>query len=160
MILGSADIHRAVVDAWDSANADNLVGAAAGQQRSYELSGYTDAWLDHNYAMVLRGGDDMAPSAYLASLGRPGSAENPAWGLCWWNNSQAYHRLPRTESEVRPGPVFPGAPADTMAARGAAENRLFVVPSLDLVVARTVEPTPGERPAPFDARFWELLTGA
>ena len=111
-------------------------------------------------AMVLRGGDDVAPSAYLASLGRPGSVENPAWGLCWWNNDQSHHRLPMTESEVRPGPVVPGAPGDTITARGAAENRLFVVPSLDLVVARTVKPTPGERPVPFDARFWELLTGS
>ena len=40
------------------------------------------------------------------------------------------------------------------------ENRLFVVPSLDLVVARAAKPVErGERPVPFDRRFWELLAG-
>ena len=109
--------------------------------------------------MVRRGGDGLAPQSYVGSLGRPGSEENPAWGLCWWNNDQPHHRLPRAESEVRIGPVVPGAPADTITARGAAENRLYVVPSLDLVVARTFAPVRGERPTPFDAGFWEALVG-
>ncbi|MEM7286068.1 MAG: serine hydrolase [Actinomycetota bacterium] len=108
-------------------------------------------------SMVLQGGGDVAPRPYVASLGRPGSLENPAWGLCWWSNEAAHHRLPRRESELQDGPVVPGAPADTITARGAAENRLFVVPSLDLVVARTVKPVSGERPEPFDRPFWTLL---
>ena len=108
--------------------------------------------------MVLRRGDGLVPPAYVASLGRPGSEDNPAWGLCWWNNDQAHHRLPRAEAEVRTGPVVPGAPADTITARGAAENRLFVVPSLDLVVARTFAPVAGERPDAFDAGFWAALS--
>lgn len=95
----------------------------------------------------------------VRSLARPGSEANPAWGLCWWNNDQPHHRLPRTESELQVGPVIPRAPADTIAARGAAENRLFVVPSLDLVIARTTAPVPGERPAPFDEPFWTRLLG-
>ena len=105
------------------------------------------------------GGGGVAPADYVRSLGKPGSEANPAWGLCWWNNDQPHHRLPRRESELQAGPVIPGAPADTIAARGAAENRLFLVPSLDLVVARTTVPVPGERPVPFDEPFWTRLLG-
>lgn len=112
-------------------------------------------------SMVLRGGDGLAPQDYLRSLGRPGSDENPAWGRCWWNNDQTHHRLPRTESEVRQGHVIPGAPADTIAARGALENRLYVVRSLDMVVARTAAPPEaGRRPVAFDKPFWERLAGS
>ena len=110
-------------------------------------------------AMVLAGGNGVAPSDDLASLGRPGSEENPAWGRCWWNNDQQHHRLPGREADVRIGPLVPAAPADMIAARGALENRLYVVPSLDLVVAHTAKPVGGERPPPFDRPFWELLTG-
>ena len=111
-------------------------------------------------AMVLAGGEGVATAGHVASLGRPGSEENPSWGLCWWNNDQGHHRLPRRESEVQPGPVMPEAPADTIAARGAMENRLYVVPSLDLVVARTAVPVGrGQRPVPFDRPFWKALAG-
>ena len=111
-------------------------------------------------AMVLAGGDGIVPSDHVASFGRPGSDENPAWGLCWWSNDQPCHRLPGRESERRDGSLIPDAPADMIVARGAIENRLYVVPSLDLVVAHTATPVGGERPPPFDHPFWEVLTGA
>ena len=43
-------------------------------------------------------------------------------------------------------------------ARGALENALYVVPSLDLVVARTAVPVRRPPGAPsFDREFWRLL---
>ncbi|MEM9650681.1 MAG: serine hydrolase [Actinomycetota bacterium] len=109
--------------------------------------------------MVLTGGGDVVPADHLRLLGRPGSVENPAWGLCWWNNDQAHHRLPRSPSEQRPGRITPEAPEDLIAARGAVENRLYLVPSLDLVVARTAKPVGRHaRPEPFDRPFWQTLT--
>ena len=111
-------------------------------------------------AMVLVGGDGVAPPDYLRQLGRPGSHENPAWGLCWWNNDQTHHRFPRRESELRRGVVTPEAPTDMISARGAMENYLYVVPSLGLVVARTAKPVErGRRPVRFDRPFWQAMTG-
>lgn len=110
-------------------------------------------------AMVLAGGDGIAPAEHVRLLGRPGSDENPSWGICWWNNHQSHHRLPGSENEVRGGPLLPEAPADTLVARGAIENRLYVVPSLELVVAHTAGPVDGERPPPFDQPFWQALDG-
>lgn len=55
--------------------------------------------------------------------------------------------------------MTPEAPADMIAARGALENYLFVVPSLDLVVARTARLVgEGRRPERFDGPIWSLLT--
>ena len=109
-------------------------------------------------SFILAGGEGIAPRGYIEKLGNPGSSENPSWGRCWWNNDQVHHRLPRRESEVRRGPPVPDAPPDMIMARGAIENRLCVVPSLDLVVARTTAPVVlGERPTPFDQPFWQLL---
>lgn len=111
-------------------------------------------------SLVLAGGEGIVPAEHFALIGRPGSEENPAWGLCWWNNDQPHHRLPGSESEVRDGPPVPGAPPDTLTARGAMENRLYVVPSLDLVVARTFRAVSrDQRPIRFDQRFWDLLSG-
>ena len=112
-------------------------------------------------ALVLAGGGDLVPAGHIARIGRPGSDENPSWGLCWWNNDQDHHRLPGSEGAVRPGPTVPAAPADLLLARGAMENRLYVVPSMELVVARTFRAVSrDQRPVRFDQPFWELLLGS
>lgn len=64
---------------------------------------------------------------------------NPAYGMLWWLNSGAQLRLP-TENELREGPLAPTAPADLVAGLGAMGRIVGVVPSLDLVFARTGGP--------------------
>ena len=50
----------------------------------------------------------------------------------------------------------PTAPADMVSANGALTRRVYVVPSLDLVVTRI-----GDQPERgFDRQFWELLMAA
>ncbi len=110
--------------------------------------------------VILHGGGKVVPASHVAAIGRPGSQENPSWGLCWWNNDQTHHRLPFSEAERRDGPTVRGAPGDLLLARGAMENRLYVVPSLDLVVARTFRAVRrDQQPVRFDRRFWEQLLG-
>ena len=99
-------------------------------------------------------GSSFVPAYYLERMVAPGSSENPAWGFCWWNNAQSHYKVPMREEKTRQGPVMPGAPADTIAARGALENGLYVIPSRKLVIARTSlrESKPG-----FEQRLFELL---
>ncbi len=114
--------------------------------------------------MVLNDGDGIIPKHYLELMSRPGSKENPAWGLCWWNNNSETFRVPMREDKVYTGPLVPTAPADLIAARGARGNYLFVVPSCDLVVARTTRPAtvepPGRTIPGFEREFWSLLMQA
>ena len=103
-------------------------------------------------------GGQLVPAEFISMLGKPGSAENPAWGLCWWNNNQAHYKNPMQENVTHEGPIIPAAPAELIAARGAMQNALYVVPALELVVARTASPPlPGQRPKPFEQVFWSLL---
>ena len=102
-------------------------------------------------------GEVLVPAHYIDTLSKPGSQENPAWGLCWWNNNQTHFKLPMREHKRVTGVPLSAAPPDLIAARGALENGLYVVPSLDLVVARTARPG---APIKFEQPFWDLLAKA
>ncbi|MGA0544052.1 serine hydrolase domain-containing protein [Brevundimonas sp. VNH65] len=63
------------------------------------------------------------------------STANPAYGRLWWLNGSEYVQRPQIGRS--PGQLIPAAPADLVAALGAFDRRLYVVPSLKLVVVRT-----------------------
>jgi CubicO group peptidase (beta-lactamase class C family) len=72
-----------------------------------------------------RWGDrQVLPPGWAAAAGEPGPA--PFYGRHWWTN--------RGAAGVRP---WPDAPADTIAASGHWGQKLYVIPSRDLVIVRT-----------------------
>lgn len=96
-------------------------------------------------------GKRVVSAGNLAKLFEP-SATNPAYGRLWWLNSGAYSVRPGVGR--RDGPLIAAAPADTVAALGALDRRLFVVPSMKLVVVRTGAAA-GD--ADFNHQFWLRL---
>ncbi len=64
----------------------------------------------------------LVPEAWMALATRSSQSLNPQYGLTWWVNSGG-HR-------------WPGLPEDTFAMSGFRSNRCYIIPSLDLVVAR------------------------
>lgn len=64
----------------------------------------------------------IADREYLGAALRPSQNLNPNYGYLWWVNTRQSR--------------FPQAPADMVAALGAGDHHLFVIPSLDLVVTR------------------------
>ncbi|HUB66577.1 MAG TPA: serine hydrolase domain-containing protein [Candidatus Methylacidiphilales bacterium] len=69
-----------------------------------------------------------------------GHKENPAYGLGFWlNNPEPYPR-PQRMSDLQPAldgdQLYPGGPRDLIACLGSYRQRLYVIPSLDLVVVR------------------------
>ncbi len=81
---------------------------------------------------------------------------NPAYGLLWWLNRLPVGRSMRGEETVDATSLIPSAPAYLFAAQGALGRKLYVVPSLDLVVTRL-----GDRPeAEFNEKLWERLIAA
>ena len=84
----------------------------------------------------------------------PSQMMNRAYGWLWWLNG-----YPTTNPLDQGGSwrsLIPPAPSDLFAAQGALGRKLYVVPSLDLVIARL-----GAKPAAdFNAQFWQLLMRA
>lgn len=107
--------------------------------------------------MILHGGvaDDgkriVSESSFKAMFTR--SATNPAYGRLWWLNGGAYTM--RALGARKEGPLIEAAPADTVAALGAFDRRLYVVPSHKLVVVR-MGATAGDKD--FDQQLWLRLT--
>jgi len=64
----------------------------------------------------------LVPKRWIEMSTRTSQRLNESWGYGWWVNSTAK--------------LLPGMPKDTFAARGYHSNQCYVVPSLDLVVAR------------------------
>ena len=80
------------------------------------------------------------------------SATNPAYGRFWWLNGSDYTARP---GGVRAnGPLIPAAPADLVAALGAMDRKLHVVPSMKLIVVRMGQATPDRD---FDQQLWLRL---
>lgn len=83
------------------------------------------------------------------------SPTNPAYGRLWWLNSGDH--LIGTSGSRREGRLIPSAPADLVAALGALDRKLYVVPSLDLVVVRMGATAPD---SDFDEQLWKRLRRA
>lgn len=111
------------------------------------------------------GHDTVVPPSYIDACCRPSQSINPAYSLMWWLNGQTSHMDPvaifsDTEPPSIKGALIPAAPADTVAAMGFGVQRIYVVPSKELVVVRLGDHSGGgafAATAPFDQQLWEKL---
>jgi CubicO group peptidase (beta-lactamase class C family) len=101
-----------------------------------------------------RDGRRIVSEAGLAAM-LERSPANPAYGRLWWLNGSK--ETARADGRRMPGPLIPAAPADLVAALGALERRLYVVPSQRLVVVRLGRAAPDED---FDQQLWLRLSKA
>jgi CubicO group peptidase (beta-lactamase class C family) len=103
---------------------------------------------------VAAGGKRVVSAQQLAALFQR-SETNPAYGRLWWLNGGAWAQRPagpRIE-----GPLIPTAPADLVAALGAQDRKLYIVPSRRLLVVRMGQATPDRA---FDVEVWRRVTAA
>ena len=98
-------------------------------------------------------------SEFLAEMLRPSQALNPSYGLLWWTNGQASSMSWAIPPVTTAGTLIPAAPDDLVAAQGARDRKLYVVPSLDLVVSRLGDNASLEGSS-FNDAFWERLMEA
>ncbi len=76
-------------------------------------------------------GQEVVPPWWIELATQPSQELNPNYGLTWWTNGA--------------GLQWPYLPRDAFAAMGFRCNKCYIVPSLDLVVARV-----GSGPATWD----------
>ena len=98
-------------------------------------------------------GRRVVSAGYVEAAVKPSQSLNPAYGLLWWLNGRPSLTAPEARGQAT---LAPAAPRDMVAAQGALGRKLYVVPSLELVVARMGD-TPDDD---FNRRFWELLMAA
>lgn len=114
--------------------------------------------------MIQAGGrwqDEMivGDSDYLAQMLSPSQSMNPAYGYLWWLNGQPFSRAPGPNALRHDGYLIPSAPADLFAMQGALDRKLYIVPSLGLVISRLG--ASGEADAIyFNDAFWAALMSA
>jgi CubicO group peptidase (beta-lactamase class C family) len=85
---------------------------------------------------------------------------NPSYGYLWWLNGKSKFMIPGGQT-VYPGALIPNAPADLYAAMGAEDQRIYVVPSKQLVIIRMGNASDPKNPSfalsGFDQALWEKI---
>jgi CubicO group peptidase (beta-lactamase class C family) len=101
--------------------------------------------------LILRRGrwadKQLVSAAYVKESTSTSQKLNEAYGYLWWLNGRSSFKL--AGGRAGQGMLWPDCPADAVGALGAQDKKIYVVPSLDLVVARHggvagVARTPGE----------------
>jgi CubicO group peptidase (beta-lactamase class C family) len=107
--------------------------------------------LDHGKALD---GRPVISSEQLSALLQR-SPTNPAYGRLWWLNGSSYALLPANAR--RESALVPAAPMDLVAALGALDRKIYVVPSRKLIVVRTGQAAVDRG---FDQELWSRLMKA
>lgn len=113
--------------------------------------GFRGLWLNNTYYSNARqmarfgllllsqgkwnGNTVMSDTAYLQAMTNPSQNLNPAYGYLTWLNGQSSFIQPGLAFSF-PGAIIPSAPSDLYMAAGKNDQRIYVVPSLDMVVVR------------------------
>ncbi len=85
---------------------------------------------------------------------------NPSYGYLWWLNGKTSYMVPGGQT-VYQGPLVPNAPSDMYAAMGAEDQRIYVIPSKNMVVIRMGDASDPANPdfalSGFDNALWEKI---
>lgn len=101
----------------------------------------------------------LGDQAYMEAMSTPSQELNPAYGYLWWLNGQESFQQPRLQLNF-PGAIIPTAPADMFAGLGKNDQKVYVVPSQNMVVVRLGEDA-GEgllALSGFDDILWEKIS--
>ena len=85
---------------------------------------------------------------------------NPSYGYLWWLNGKSKYMVPGSQT-VYQGALVSNAPVDMYAAMGAEDQRIYVIPSKNMVVIRMGDASDPENPnfavSGFDSALWEKI---
>ena len=104
--------------------------------------------------------EQIIPQDYLDDAVNTSQNLNQAYGYMWWLNGKSTYRLPQTQFQFN-GSLIPNAPNDMYCALGRDDQKIYIVPSKQLVIVRMGEPADDTNFAlsNFDNELW-LRIGA
>lgn len=80
-------------------------------------------------------GNQIIDSSWVAEMTSQSQSINPSYGYLWWLNGKGSHKLPGVQL-LFPGDLIPSAPDDMFAGLGKNDQKVYVIPSEDMVVIR------------------------
>ena len=90
----------------------------------------------------------------------PSQDINPSYGYLWWINGKTSYMLPGSQT-VNSGHLVPNAPAEMYAAMGAKDQRIYIIPSKNMVIIRMGDTADSENTdlalSSFDNDLWEKI---
>jgi CubicO group peptidase (beta-lactamase class C family) len=83
---------------------------------------------------------------------------NKSYGYLWWLNGKESYHLPNSQTEFS-GSLIPNAPKDLLCALGKNDQKIYIVPSKDLVIIRMGEAagTSNFGFSTFDVELWRKI---
>lgn len=101
----------------------------------------------------------LSDTSYFQDMITTSQNLNEAYGYLWWLNGGSSFKQPGFDI-VFPGQIINSAPQDLYMAAGKNDQRIYVVPSKDLVVVRQGNAAYTSMPAlsNFDNELWKLIS--
>ncbi|MFD2101765.1 serine hydrolase domain-containing protein [Flagellimonas iocasae] len=141
-----------------------------GMQGNWIKVGYNNLFFSNTRSMARFGllclnkgtwGDTeiLSDKTYFTEMTTTSQNLNPSYGYLWWLNGKGNFKVPGSEASFT-GDLIPEAPSDLISGLGAFDQKLYVVPSQNLVVVRLGDDA-GESqlgPSSFDNQLWEKLS--
>lgn len=95
---------------------------------------------------------------YVSAMSNTSQDLNKSYGYLWWLNGKESAMIPQSQ-EVFTTELIPNAPNDLYAGLGKNDQKLYIVPSQNLVVVRMGQDTGYKAlgPSGFDNELWGLL---
>ena len=85
---------------------------------------------------------------------------NPSYGYLWWLNGKGSYMIPGSQS-IFQGSLVTNAPGDMYAAMGASDQRIYVIPSKNMVIVRMGNASDSANPSfavsGFDNALWQKI---
>ncbi|WP_298494538.1 serine hydrolase [uncultured Algibacter sp.] len=100
----------------------------------------------------------IIPEAFLREATNTSQNINEAYGYLWWLNGKSSYHLPQSQFKFN-GKLVPNAPDDMYAALGKNDQKIYVVPSKDLIIIRMGNAADGDNFAlsSFDNDLWAKI---
>ncbi|MCH2193670.1 serine hydrolase [Kordia sp.] len=102
--------------------------------------------------------EQIIPESFLNEATSTSQNINEAYGYLWWLNGKTSYRLPQTQLEFS-GELVPNAPQDMYCALGKNDQKIYIVPSKNLVIIRMGNAADNANFAlsDFDNVLWEKI---
>lgn len=102
--------------------------------------------------------NQIVPENYFIESTNASQSLNKSYGYLWWLNGKESFRLPQSQLEFN-GSLIPNAPADMVAALGKNDQKIYIIPSKQLVIIRMGQAADEENFAlsTFDNELWSIL---